>query len=160
MWNEFLPFSFGKYEEIKSGEPLLVDDLAIRICWTPMHDVASFSGDAHTALGDICHSLSWSMISVPQRIPSFLGNRHWRCCRAKTKNKIGNMLSVSILPSVVAEAGLEHATSRLWAWRATNCSTPRCYFSFASAKVLLLFGLSKFWADFFQIIPINDEFLT
>ena len=27
--------------------------------------------------------------------------------------KIGNMLSVSILPSVVAEAGLEHATSRL-----------------------------------------------
>ena len=24
----------------------------------------------------------------------------------------------------------------------------------------LLFGLSKFWADFFQIIPINDEFLT
>ena len=27
--------------------------------------------------------------------------------------KMGNMLSVSILPSVVAEAGLEHATSRL-----------------------------------------------
>lgn len=27
---------------------------------------------------------------------------------------------------LVAEAGLEHATSRLWAWRATNCSTPRC----------------------------------
>ena len=27
--------------------------------------------------------------------------------------KIGNILSKSILPSVVAEAGLEHATSRL-----------------------------------------------
>ena len=27
--------------------------------------------------------------------------------------KMGNMLSVSMLPSVVAEAGLEHATSRL-----------------------------------------------
>ena len=27
--------------------------------------------------------------------------------------KMGHMLSVSILPSVVAEAGLEHATSRL-----------------------------------------------
>ena len=30
-----------------------------------------------------------------------------------SKKKMGNMLSVSILPSVVAEAGLEHATSRL-----------------------------------------------
>ena len=27
---------------------------------------------------------------------------------------------------VVAETRLERMTSRLWAWRATNCSTPRC----------------------------------
>ena len=33
------------------------------------------------------------------------------------------LLSVSKL--WVAGAGLEHATSRLWAWRATNCSNPR-----------------------------------
>ena len=30
---------------------------------------------------------------------------------------------------IVAEAGFERATSRLWAWRATNCSTPRCFLS-------------------------------
>ena len=29
---------------------------------------------------------------------------------------------------LVAEARLERTTSRLWAWRATNCSTPRCYY--------------------------------
>ena len=28
---------------------------------------------------------------------------------------------------MVAEARLERTTSRLWAWRATNCSTPRYY---------------------------------
>ena len=27
--------------------------------------------------------------------------------------------------NIVAETRLEHVTSRLWAWRATNCSTPR-----------------------------------
>ena len=53
---------------------------------------------------------------------------------------------------LVAEAGLEHATSRLWAWRATNCSTPRCSvcFLFASAKLALYRQSTKYIPIFFQ----------
>ena len=35
-------------------------------------------------------------------------------------------IMVCLLFYVVAGAGFEPATSRLWAWRAANCSTPRC----------------------------------
>ena len=43
--------------------------------------------------------------------------------------------------SVVAEARFERATSRLWAWRATNCSTPRCCAFFKQKHTKLSFGL-------------------
>ena len=35
-----------------------------------------------------------------------------------------------VLMCLVAGVRLERATSRLWAWRATNCSTPRCFLDF------------------------------
>ena len=38
---------------------------------------------------------------------------------------------------MVAGAGFEPATSRLWAWRAANCSIPR-YYAKASYRKLLL----------------------
>ena len=57
--------------------------------------------------------------------------------------------------NLVAETRLEHVTSRLWAWRATNCSTPRCYsflfahhFWIASAKVRIYSELCKFYKYF------------
>ena len=52
----------------------------------------------------------------------------------------------------VAEARLERTTSRLWAWRATNCSTPRCSvcFLFASAKLALYCQSTKYISIFFQ----------
>ena len=42
-----------------------------------------------------------------------------------TIKKLGTLCLKVFRDNLVAEARLEHATSRLWAWRATNCSTPR-----------------------------------
>ena len=65
------------------------------------------------------------------------------------------------LLSLVAEARLERTTSRLWAWRATNCSTPRyrfwkpsitlmlTLFSKASAKVHIFCELCKYFSNYF-----------
>ena len=54
--------------------------------------------------------------------------------------------------NIVAETRLEHVTSRLWAWRATNCSTPRCllapHFWIASAKVHIFRETHKLSANF------------
>ena len=54
--------------------------------------------------------------------------------------------------NIVAETRLEHVTSRLWAWRATNCSTPRCllapHFWIASAKVHIYPETHKLSANF------------
>ena len=57
--------------------------------------------------------------------------------------------------NLVAETRLEHVTSRLWAWRATNCSTPRCYsflfahhFWIASAKIRIYSELCKLYKYF------------
>ena len=54
--------------------------------------------------------------------------------------------------NIVAETRLEHVTSRLWAWRATNCSTPRYllapHFWIASAKVYIYPETHKLSANF------------
>ena len=50
--------------------------------------------------------------------------RGWGCF-LNSKNKLRNPRMRIPKRWKVAGAGLEHATSRLWAWRATNCSNPR-----------------------------------
>ena len=63
--------------------------------------------------------------------------------------------------NIVAETRLEHVTSRLWAWRATNCSTPRCLFAphswIASAKVHIYPELHKLSANF---LAEKNEFVN
>lgn len=55
---------------------------------------------------------------------------------------------LSYSPMLVAGRGLEPLTSRLWAWRAANCSTPlyRCPYLFRAFRALLrLIYLSLRW---------------
>ena len=63
--------------------------------------------------------------------------------------------------NIVAETRLEHVTSRLWAWRATNCSTPRClfapHFRIASAKVHIYPETHKLSANF---LAKKNEFVN
>ena len=63
--------------------------------------------------------------------------------------------------NIVAETRLEHVTSRLWAWRATNCSTPRCLFAphfwIASAKVHIYPETHKLSANF---LAEKNEFVN
>ena len=63
--------------------------------------------------------------------------------------------------NIVAETRLEHVTSRLWAWRATNCSTPRCllapHFWIASAKVHIYPETHKLSANF---LAKKNEFVN
>ena len=53
---------------------------------------------------------------------------------------------------VVAEARLERTTSRLWAWRATNCSTPRY-----NVAHRLFPNCECKGSDFFFILQIFEE---
>ena len=70
---------------------------------------------------------------------------------AATKEKRCKKHSLHLF-NIVAETRLEHVTSRLWAWRATNCSTPRClfapHFRIASAKVHIYPETHKLSANF------------
>ena len=72
---------------------------------------------------------------IPQIVTLTL-NR-WGFLRWPDKLKKDRWISDLFL---VAEAWLEQTTFGLWAQRATNCSTPRC---FVSAKVRLLFEFAN-----------------
>ena len=68
--------------------------------------------------------------------------------RHKKESEETPWLERNFLALVVAEAWLEQTTFGLWAQRATNCSTPRC-FLFAGAKVRLFFDSANFLRYFF-----------
>ena len=71
---------------------------------------------------------------------------------ATTKKRGVRNIPYTSFFNIVAETRLEHVTSRLWAWRATNCSTPRCLFAphfwFASAKVHIYMETHKLSENF------------
>ena len=78
----------------------------------------------------ICFSKQWGVNRWRFTLPP-----PYVCTRIKWKKT-----AESAIFFLVAEAWLEQTTFGLWAQRATNCSTPRC---FVSAKVRLLFEFAN-----------------
>ena len=92
----------------------------------------------------ICEFISLQTTKNPSCTPTAIHT-------ATTKEKRCKEHSLHLF-NIVAETRLEHVTSRLWAWRATNCSTPRClfapHFRIASAKVHIYPETHKLSANF------------